>query len=97
MPATVEEPLPPIIDRPAADAEELSDLLGRLALVEPQQRLGATPLLGDGAMGGQVFQVRTLPAGEYERRHRPTCGKAMKSDSSLELDKDPGSPRVSER
>jgi hypothetical protein len=32
----VVEPLQPIIDRPTADAEGLSDLLDRLALVEPE-------------------------------------------------------------
>src|SRR5512142_2718615 len=31
----VVEPLPPVIDRPAADAQGLSDLLDRLTLVEP--------------------------------------------------------------
>src|SRR5512135_1789721 len=81
----VVEPLPPIIDRPAADAVGLSDLLDRLALVEPEQRLGAAPLLGDGVVGGQVFQLRALPWGEYERNHRSTCDEAWESDGSLSL------------
>jgi hypothetical protein len=79
----VVEPLQPIIDRPAADAEGLSDLLDRLALVEPEQRLGAAPLLGDGVVGGQVFQLRALPGGEYEGSHRSSCDKALESDGSL--------------
>ena len=88
MPVAVVEPLPPIIDRPAADAEGLGDLLDRLALVEPEQRLGAAPLLGDGVVGGQVFQLRALPGGEYEGSHRSTCEKAMESEGSLLLCKD---------
>jgi hypothetical protein len=79
----VVEPLPPIIDRPAADAEGLSDLLDRLAFVEPEQRLGPTPLLGDGVVGGQVFQLRAPPGGEYEGSHRSTFEKALESDGSL--------------
>ena len=79
----VMEPLPPIIDRPAADAEGLSDLLDRLALVEPEERLGAAPLLGDEVVGGQVFQLRALPGGEDEGSHRSTCDKALESDGSL--------------
>src|SRR5512135_1250175 len=73
-------PLPPVIDRPAAYAQRLSDLLDRLARVEPEQRLGAASLPRDGVVGGQEFQVRTLPAGEYERSHRSTCNKALESD-----------------
>src|SRR5512135_1476251 len=78
----VMEPLQPIVDRPAADAEGLSDLLDRLAF-EPEQRLGAAPLLGDGVVGGQVFQLRALPGGEYERSHRSTCDQERESDGSL--------------
>src|SRR5512135_1742993 len=79
----VVEPLQPIIDRPAADVEGLSDLLDRLALVEPEQRLSAASLPRDGVVGGEEFQVRTLPAGENERSHRSTCNKALESDGSL--------------
>jgi hypothetical protein len=77
------EPLQPIVHRPATDAEALSDLLDRLAFVEPEQRLGSAPLLGDGVVGGQAFQLRALPGGEDERGHRSTCDQEGESDGSL--------------
>src|SRR5512142_887558 len=79
----VVEPYQPIIDRRAADAEGLSDLLDRLALVEPEQRLSAASLAREGVVGGQEFQLRARPGGENERSHRSTCDKAWESDGSL--------------
>ncbi|OJV39267.1 MAG: hypothetical protein BGO29_09600 [Bacteroidales bacterium 36-12] len=55
------EPLHPVVDGPAADAEGVGDLLGRLALVEPQQRLGAAPLPGHRGVRGEVLQFEPLP------------------------------------
>lgn len=67
------EPLDPVVDRPAADAEGLGDLLGRLALIEPEQGLGTAPLSGHRVVSGQVFQFRALSTGEDERSHQSTC------------------------
>jgi hypothetical protein len=70
------EPIHPVRDRPAADTEGLGDLLSRLALVEPQQRLCTASLLGHGGVGGEVFQLHALPGGENERCHRSTLRKS---------------------
>src|SRR5262245_4807395 len=55
------EPLHPVVDRAAADAEGLGDLPGSLPLVEPEERLGATSLLGRRGVVGEVFQLQALP------------------------------------
>src|SRR5512142_903244 len=46
------------------------DPLDRVAVVEPEQRLGTAPLPGYGGVGDEVFQLQTLPGGEDERNHR---------------------------
>jgi len=79
----VEEPFDPVIDRTPTDAESLGDLLGRLALIEPKQRLGTASLLAHGVVRREEFQLRALQGRENERGHRFTCGKARVFDGSL--------------
>src|SRR5207244_3306793 len=64
------EPVDPVVDRLAADVQRLGDRFDGLALIEPEQGLGAAPLLGQGSMGDEVFQRRSLPRVELERSHR---------------------------
>jgi hypothetical protein len=85
---TLMAPVHPVIDRAAADAEEVSDVFDRLALVEPKQRLDAAPHLSQGFVGGEVLQLPALPWGEYERSHRSTCGKERGSMAHRTLCKD---------
>jgi hypothetical protein len=81
--AALVEPIRPVIDRPAADAEGVRDLLGGLAFIEPQQGLGTASLLGHGIVGGEVLQLQALPGRESEQSHRSTLRKETMFDDSL--------------
>src|SRR3954463_3052504 len=64
------EPTGPVVDRLTAHLQGFGDRLDLLALVEPEQRLGATSLLGRGGMGGERFEFAAPPGAEFERSHR---------------------------
>src|SRR4051794_30474194 len=69
------ETIDPVIDRPAADAEGLGDLLDGVALAEPQQRLGPGAFPAYGRAGGEELEVRSLTGREREQSHRSTLRK----------------------
>src|SRR4051794_1368915 len=60
----------PVVDRLATDMEPFGDLIGRLALGEPEHGLGAAALPGRGGMEHEVLQVDPLPVAEFDRSHR---------------------------
>src|SRR3954452_1960782 len=62
----------PVVDGLTADLERFGDLLGGETLGEPEQRLGATPLLRRGGPEHKVFQFPTQASPQDYRSHRAT-------------------------
>src|SRR4051812_13362785 len=69
-PLALQEPIRPVVDRLAAGVEQVGDLFGGSALVEPEQGLGAAPLLGQGRGGVKAVQPAT-PSIAQDDRTRP--------------------------
>ena len=72
------EPAGPVVDGLTTDAQGFGDRLDRLALIEPEQHLGPTSLLGQGGVGDEILQIAALPSAEFEQSHRP-LGKEGRS------------------
>src|SRR5512135_3116217 len=67
---TLLKALRPVVDRLATDMEPFGDLIGCLALGEPEHGLGTAAFPGRGGMEHEVLQVDPLPVAEYDRSHR---------------------------
>jgi hypothetical protein len=65
-----EEAVDPIVDGLTADLERIGDLLGGETFGEPEQRLGATPLLGQGGPENEVFELPTQASTQDDQGHR---------------------------
>src|SRR3954452_7566347 len=77
------EPVDPVVDGLTTDAQGFGDRLDRLALIEPEQHLGPTSLLGQGGVCDEILQIATLPSAEFERSHRPLLNEGRSSINSL--------------
>src|SRR5438128_7351270 len=66
------EPAQPVVDGLPADIEQRCDFGDVGPLVEPEQRLGSTSLLGQGSARDEIFQFAALPVTEREHGHRFT-------------------------
>jgi hypothetical protein len=75
QPVPALEPAHPVVDRLPADTKPLGDLSDVGPLGEPEECLGPTSLLGQPGVGGDEFQLATLPITEREKSHRFTLGK----------------------
>jgi hypothetical protein len=76
------EPIPPVIDRPAAEVEQLGDPLGRFAVVEPEQRLGRAPLLGQGVWETKASHSRRWRGERMSGAIEPPRAQARVLDGS---------------
>src|SRR5205085_729622 len=63
------EALGPVVDRAAADAQQVGDAVGGLPGGEPQQRLQAALFAGVGPGSEELLQLLTFLVAELERNH----------------------------
>src|SRR5262249_49710987 len=71
-PGPLPESAHPVVNRLAADMEEVGDPFDRLALGEPKEGLSTTALPGRRGAEDRAFQFDSLPVGQEDRGHRTT-------------------------
>jgi hypothetical protein len=66
---TLLEVLGPVVDRAAANAQQVSDAVGVFSGSEPKEGLAAAVLLGGGALAQEVLQLLTFASAELKVCH----------------------------